>query len=182
MAGWCEYTNLYHIQSEYGLLELVDENGEIIEEPNKRGEIVCTGFDNFIMPFIRYRTGDYSSYSEIEECQCGRKYRLLNGIEGRWTQEMFFGKTGNKISMTALNMHSDIFENVENYQFIQNSPGECVLRIVKLPQYKTSDEEAIRAELEKKFSNSISVDFEYVDCIDRTIRGKQRFIIQNIKE
>ncbi len=182
LAGQCECSEKYHIQSEYGYIELVDEEGKVIKEPNKIGEIVCTGFDNKAMPLIRYRTGDFSSYSEKTTCRCGRHYTLLNNIVGRWTQEMFIGKTGNKISMTALNMHTDIFKNVENYQFVQDVPGECSIRIVKNDDYTSMDEENILKELQNKFDNSIEVKFEYVQEIGKTMRGKQRFIIQNIKD
>lgn len=180
LAGWCECSDLYHIQSEYGYIELVDEHGDVIDAPNIRGEIVCTGFDNFAMPFIRYRTGDYSSYADNQLCKCGRHYKLLNRIEGRWMQEMFIGKEGNKISMTALNMHTDIFKNVENYQFVQNEIGKCILKIVKNDNYSLLDEQKIQREILSKFDTSLSLQFEYVKKIDKTIAGKQRYIIQNV--
>ncbi|MCI8418123.1 MAG: phenylacetate--CoA ligase family protein [Lachnospiraceae bacterium] len=182
LAGQCECSEKYHIQSEYGYIELVDEDGKVIKEPNKIGEIVCTGFDNKAMPLIRYRTGDFASYSEKATCACGRHYTLLDNIVGRWTQEMFIGKTGNKISMTALNMHTDIFKNVENYQFIQDIPGKCSIRVVKNDNYSLMDEKNIFDELQKKFDNSMEIKFEYVKEIEKTMRGKQRFIIQNIKD
>lgn len=181
LAGWCEYSDKYHIQSEYGYLELIDEKGDVITEPGIRGEIVCTGFDCYAVPFIRYRTGDYASYAKEQTCRCGRHYKLLEGIEGRWTQEMFYGKKKNKISMTALNMHSDIFKNVRNYQFVQNEPGKCVLRIVCNNAYSIKDESMIRDELMKKFDYTIDLTFEYVDEILKTERGKQRFIVQNVE-
>lgn len=182
IAGWCEYSDKYHVQSEYGYLELVDECGSVIKKPDVTGEIVCTGFDNEVMPFIRYKTGDYSSYSRSQTCKCGRHYTLLNDISGRWTQELFIGIQGNKISMTAMNMHSDIFKNVRNYQFVQNIPGICILKIVKNSEYRAEDEKKIMAEMKKKFGNSLNIEFKYVNSIDRTIRGKQRYIIQNIKD
>ncbi len=182
IAGECEKSTFYHIQSEYGYFELIDDEGHVINEPNKRGEIVCTGFNNKVMPFIRYRTGDYASYVEQQFCECGRHYRLINNVEGRWTQEQFIGKDGNKISMTAVNMHSEIFNHVSNYQFEQNEKGKCILRIVKNDKYTNRDEQIIYDELMKKFNSSIEIIFEYVDNIVRTGRGKQRFIIQNINE
>lgn len=181
LAGQCECSEKYHVQSEYGYIELIDEQGKNIREPNKMGEIVCTGFDNDAMPLIRYRTGDFSSWSENSVCACGRHYVLLNDIVGRWKQEMFIGKKGNKISMTALNMHSDVFRNVENYQFIQNVPGECFIRIVRNKNYTLEDERNILHELREKFQDSLQVKIEYVQGIEKTMRGKQRFIIQNIE-
>lgn len=182
IAGWCECSQLYHIQSEYGYVELIDADGNVIKEPGKLGEIVCTGFDNRAMPFIRYRTGDYASYAGEQSCACGRHYRLLQEVRGRWTQELFFGADGTKISMTSMNMHSDIFRNVRNYQFVQDIPGKCVLRIVKNDGYTDLDEAAIQKKFNLKFGTSIELTIEYTDELQRTMRGKQRFIIQNIKE
>lgn len=180
IAGWCEKENLYHVNIEYGYCELIDEKGNVITEPNCRGEIVCTGFSNYLMPLIRYKTGDYASWNSERICSCGRQYPRLNDVEGRWVQEMLIGRDGNRISMTALNMHSDIFKNVENYQFIQEEIGKCILRIVRGESYTTFDEEKIRKELNKKFTYTIDIIFEYKDKIERTQRGKQRYIIQKL--
>ena len=84
--------------------------------------------------------------------------------------------------MTAMNMHSDIFKNVMNYQFVQNDPGICILKIVKNKEYRADDEKGIMDEIKKKFGSSLNVEFEYVNSIERTVRGKQRFIVQNIKD
>lgn len=82
MAAYCEYNNKYHIVPEYGIVELIDENGQIITTPNQVGEIVATGFGNYAMPFIRYRTGDLASFSS-NKCICGRSHRILSRIDGR---------------------------------------------------------------------------------------------------
>ncbi|ASS89472.1 phenylacetate--CoA ligase family protein [Aeribacillus pallidus] len=180
LAGECEKSNLYHIFSEYGYTELVDENNRVIKPPNIRGEIVGTGFNNYVMPLIRYKTGDYSEYAENQLCECGRHYKLLKGVEGRWLQEMLVTSKGNKISITAINMHSDIFDNVKQFQFYQNKPGFCILRIVKKPSYSAQDEANIVKELKKKLTDEISLDIEYVNEIERTSRGKYKFLIQEI--
>ena len=60
-GGKCELSGDYHFYSFYGYLELVDEKDSIIEEPGIEGRIVATGFDNSVMPLIRYDTGDWKS-------------------------------------------------------------------------------------------------------------------------
>ena len=52
----CEYGK-YHISPEYGIAEVVDENCNAVQS-GKMGELICTGFLNNAMPFIRYKTGD----------------------------------------------------------------------------------------------------------------------------
>lgn len=180
IAGWCEDSDLYHVQSEYGYMELLDENQKSIDAANKLGEIVCTGFFNKAMPFIRYQTADYSSYTDKGSCSCGRNYKLLNSIEGRWMQEMLVCKDGSKVSITALNMHSDIFENVKKYQLYQDTVGLCFLNIVKAQQYSDEDEKNIKLELIKKLGNSIELKIIYMDDIEKTQRGKFKYLIQKL--
>ena len=64
IAGECEINYDYHLAFEYGYTELIDKNGNIISEPNKRGEIVGTSFEMKGFPIIRYRTGDFAEYVE----------------------------------------------------------------------------------------------------------------------
>ena len=45
---------------------MVDLEGNVIEENNKVGEIVATSYDNYAMPLIRYKTGDFTSYSNYQ--------------------------------------------------------------------------------------------------------------------
>ncbi len=180
IAGWCEHSDLYHIQSEYGYTELLDEAHNPISETNKMGEIICTGFFNNAMPFIRYQTGDYSSYADKNSCPCGRSYKLLNSIKGRWRQEMLVCRDGIKVSITALNMHSEIFDRVEKYQFYQERPGECILNIVKAEGYSMEDETVIKRELLKKLGNSIDLTINYTDDIEKTERGKFKYLVQKL--
>lgn len=180
IAGWCEHSDLYHVQSEYGYMELIDESNSVITTPDRLGEIVCTGFGNKAMPFIRYRTGDFASYARKQACACGRNYKLLDKIEGRWMQEMLFSKDGSKISMTALNMHSDIFKRIKQYQFYQDQIGKVVLRIVRTDDYSQKDEDMLLTELKRRAGNSILFSVEYVSQIEKTPRGKYKYIIQNL--
>lgn len=180
IAGWCEYSDYYHINSEYGYTELIGPDNRVITKSCVTGEIVCTGFGNIVMPFIRYRTGDYSSYAEEQHCKCGRNYTLLNDIQGRWLQEMLVRKDSSKVSITALNMHSDIFRNVRNYQIIQNSPGELVIRVVKGENYSASDEDSIKKEFMLKLGGDFSINFVYDTDIEKTKAGKHKYLIQNI--
>lgn len=179
IAGWCEHSDLYHINSEYGYTELIDENNRIITDASIEGEIVCTGFNNMAMPFIRYQTGDYSSYA-YNDCPCGRNYKLLNSIEGRWLQEMIVCKDESKVSITALNMHSDIFKNVKQYQLYQDTVGVCIMNIVKADLYSDKDESAIKREFLLKIGDLVDLKINYVKDIEKTKAGKYKYLIQKL--
>ncbi|RLF52064.1 MAG: phenylacetate--CoA ligase family protein, partial [Thermoplasmata archaeon] len=81
-ATTCRYSYNYHVYPEYGITEIVHKDGTPVNKEGEIGEIVTTGFNNFIFPFIRYRTGDLGVVT-YQKCRCGRDYMLLKNIIGR---------------------------------------------------------------------------------------------------
>lgn len=179
LAGECEYNHDYHVFFEYGYLELVDENGKIITEANIKGEIVGTSFEMKGFPIIRYRTGDFAEYSD-NECTCGRNYKLIKNVQGRWTQEQIITKALSGISMTALNMHTNIFDNVVQYQFFQDEIGKVQLKILRGLDFSKKDEINIYKSFKEKFKDLVDLKIIYVEKIENTLIGKQRFLVQKL--
>jgi phenylacetate-CoA ligase len=179
LAGECEVSHDYHIFPEYGFVEIVKEDGRPATEEGEIGEIVGTSLHNPVMPLVRYRTGDWATIGP-RSCGCGRNYRLLKETRGRWMQEMMVGKLNNRISITALNMHSAIFDNVHQYQFHQTEKGRVELRIIPKPSYSTHDSAAILAAFNEKMGDTMDLELSFVDKLPLTERGKFRFIVQNI--
>lgn len=178
LAGECEQNAAYHIFPEYGVVELIDNEGNLILNPDVMGEIVSTNLNNFVFPFIRYKSLDLGTITE-EKCHCGRNHKLLTHIEGR-LQEFIITKTGRLISMVALNMHSEIFDNVKQFQFYQEKIGEVTIRIIKNSAYSDYDTQVIQTELMKKLGEDTKLSIQFVDAIPRTEQGKFRFLLQKI--
>lgn len=69
MISYSCFHGYHHVNEGNIFLELVNKNGDVIKEPNKTGQIVITSLKQYIMPFIRYKTGDYAQYIE-GGCDC----------------------------------------------------------------------------------------------------------------
>jgi len=179
LGGECEYSHSYHMFPLYGIVELVDQKGNIIEQPNQEGEIIATGFHNTITPFIRYRTGDIGIYDNFDRCECGRAYRRLKKVHGR-KQDYIITKTGKKVPLTAFifGQHFHAFENIYKMQIVQKEVGSIVVRIVKKTEYKTLDEKELKDKMLKSVDSDLTVDFSYVDEVEKTQSGKELFLIQ----
>src|SRR5690606_24049033 len=111
LAGECESSSSYHHFPDYGILEIIDDQGRLCTKEGERGEIVGTGLLNYCMPLIRYRTGDYATRLE-SYCACERHWNRFCDVEGHRKQEMIVTRNGGRVSLAALNMHGDIFEKV----------------------------------------------------------------------
>ena len=179
LAGECEKSKDYHIFPEYGYTELIGEDGKQVNEENKLGEIVATGFNNYACPFIRYRTMDMAIKGKNNCTHCGRQFQLIKKIEGR-LQEMILTKTNRYISMTAVNMHSDVFDNIKQFQFFQEEKGKVFFNIIRKNSYTEKDTEYIHRELNKKLGNDMDLIIHFVDHIPLTKNGKYRFLIQKL--
>lgn len=179
-SGECEKTDDQHVWPTYGYLELVDEHGQPITTPGERGEIVGTGYINTVMPFIRYRTGDFATYVGDRCSKCGRNHMLIRDIEGHRTQETLIATDGSEISITAINMHDDTFDNVRQYQFMQESPGAAILKVVPAAAFCDVDRDRLLMNLSEKLAGRVHVVLELVAEIPLSPMGKMVYVDQRI--
>jgi len=180
MGGNCLDSHEYFFYPFYGYTELLDENGKRIQKPGEVGRIVATSFDNFVMPFIRYDTGDLGVLSRLESFD-NMPCLVLERIEGR-SQDFIYLLDNTRVSLTAFifGQHFPQFSKIRELQLEQHEAGKLTLRIVKGRGYGPEDERNMKDQLIKSVSGRIKMEFEYVGSIEKTSRGKHRFLIQNI--
>jgi phenylacetate-CoA ligase len=179
-GGECEKNSTYHHFPDYGILEIIDDNGNSCEKEGERGEIVGTGLNNRCMPLIRYRTGDYATRL-VPHCECGRCWDRFTDVEGRWKQDMVIGKSGTKISIAALNMHGPLFLRVVRYQYFQDMPGICSLKVMVAPEFTEKDRVAIESAYQDKVGDEVRFEVQIVQDIPLTTRGKLKLLDSRIK-
>lgn len=175
LAGECEKSSAYHHFPDYGILEMIDEKGCACEHEGERGEIIGTGLYNRSMPLIRYRTGDYATRLEAP-CECGRCWDRFTEVEGRWKQDMVIGKNNTKISVAALNMHGPLFDRVIRFQYYQEVPGVCEVKIMPTSQFTEQDRLAIEVAYREKVGDEVTFSVRIVNDIPLTLRGKLKML------
>ncbi|MCM3610391.1 hypothetical protein M4S82_03945 [Planococcus sp. MERTA32b] len=180
IAGECEYSTEYHIEPLYGYAEIIDEDGNSINDGSV-GELVTTGFCNKGMPMLRYRTGDLASWSNKDDCKCGRPHLRLAKVHGRWKQDVLINSDNAPVSLTAINMHSDVFDKVIRYQFLQEVKGEVVMKILANRDFTNEDYSVILKELDEKTKGKIKYRIDLVDNIPLKPNGKYSIIDQRLK-
>lgn len=180
LAAECEQSADYHVWPTYGHCELLDEQGQSVTTPGGRGEIVATGFINTVVPFIRYRTGDYATYVADSCAACGRQQMILRRIRGHRTQEVLVAADGSSISWVGVNMHDDTFDRVRQFQFYQDRPGQAVLRVVPAEGFDDSDCRKMLRNLGVKLAGRVRFTVEVVGAIALSSRGKAIYVDQRI--
>ncbi len=164
---------------QYGHMELVDEAGHPVTRPGVLGEIVGTGYDNHVMPFVRYRTGDMGILSEGEHPLLPG-FPVLQSIEGR-RQEFLVCRDHRLIAVCGMGAaHSDAMAVVESMQLEQSEPGHFVIKVVSPQPLPAASREKIVRSMEAKTQGGCTAELREVSAIPRTLRGKHQLLIQRL--
>ena len=179
MAASMPDDDRYFFWPQYGYFELLDAENRPITQPGKLGFVVGTSFDNKVMPFVRYRTGDLAVLSD-------RGHPLLPGypacerIVGR-LQEFIVCRDHRLVSITTIGVaHFPELAAVDAIQYEQDRPGSLVLKVVADHRLDPAQLGRIAAAVAAKTQGGCDVEVVQVEHIARTPRGKARMLIQNL--
>lgn len=168
----CERGN-YHISSDYGLVELIPQD-------DGSAEIVGTGFDNFLMPLLRYRTGDSVISMEPDPspgCSCGSSFPRIKQILGR-IDDSIKTRDGRQIGM-MVNMF-DGLDNLWAGQVVQDSLDTIKVRVVPIRPLDDGARDNLVARARSLVGPDMNVEIDVVHDIPRTRNGKFRAVVCNI--
>jgi phenylacetate-CoA ligase len=179
MAASMPDDDRYFFWPQYGWFELLDAENRPITQPGKLGFVVGTSFDNQVMPFVRYRTGDLAVLSERGHPELPG-YPACERIVGR-LQEFIVCRDHRLISITTIGVaHFPELAEVEAIQYEQEIPGHLVLKVVAESPLTSDQRARIGHAVAAKTQGGCDVEVVQVERIPRTPRGKARMLVQHI--
>lgn len=172
LGGPCAGNDAVHIEPTYGYFELVDEQGNVIKKIGEVGEMVGTTLHNPYMPLIRYKTGDFAEYAGNYCDHCKRHLPLIKNIQGRWDKNKIYLSDNSYVSITALNLHSDLYLYIEGMQYIQKIKGELEVYLIKGDGFDAQVEQKFNEHFEQSLMGKCSYLIIYTDKILKEKNGK----------
>lgn len=178
IASQCQHRTGLHLHPLDHVVEVVDaiSGAPVVGKP---GKVLVTSLTNFAMPIIRYEIGDLAVMS-TEECPCGFPSLALKTIIGR-TSDFIQTPTGQRV-------HGEYFTHafygvggVRQFQFVQKSETDFVLRIVATPEFRKHDLDCILGITEKALGADANFHIEFPNEIRPSASGKQRFTISELE-
>jgi phenylacetate-CoA ligase len=136
------------------------------------------------MPFLRYRTGDMASFSNVP-CPCGLQKPVVDGLYGR-EGDFVISASGQRFSPNILTFPFDTANGLGIWesQVVQPAPGHLTVRLVPLAGYPDHSlalaKRHIADGLSQRLNETFTIDFEIVSQIERQARGKFRWIISEV--
>jgi phenylacetate-CoA ligase len=174
LAGEGRKSELFYFWPTYGFVEF--------GPPDEEGlcEVIGTSFHNLAMPLIRYRTGDYVRLADPRtDGALEFPWPAVSEIAGR-EQEYLVSGGGRRISLTAINMHSAIFDDLYAVQFHQEVPGLADLLYVAGPRFDRARLPAIEAAVRRKLGDDFQIELRAVTEVEKTARGKHRWLVSKL--
>jgi phenylacetate-CoA ligase len=170
----CGEADGFHRCDEHAVMEIALPQGGASFEG--RGAFLITDLDNHAMPILRYANGD-AGVLAAQPCPCGRIGGRILSLQGR-VNDLLVTEDGACISGAIAPHALRLSRGVILYQFVQDRPGQVLVRIVRSAEYDRSSEEMrLRDILAKHLGASSEITFEYPDDIERSPAGKIRFVI-----
>lgn len=174
LAGEGRESDLFYFWPTYGLVEFGPPDAEGLRE------VIGTSFHNLAMPLIRYRTGDYVRLAEASDpANLEFPWPAAVEVAGR-EQEFLVSGSGRRISLTAFNMHDALFDGLFAIQFFQEEPGVAEFRYVPSPAFRATQLTAIEAGVRRKLGDDFRITFREVREVEKTARGKHRWLVSRL--
>jgi phenylacetate-CoA ligase len=178
VAQECRAQNGLHINSENLLVEVVKDGRQVA--PGELGEIVITRLDNFVMPFVRYRTGDLGVMAAFS-CECGRSLPLLEKVEGR-VQDTIISNNGTIVSGPFFAHLMKDCPDVKEFQVQQVSLDQLLIVVVLEGERPFSSKARIERIAREYMGRDMQIQFEVRDSIPLTRNGKRRVIVSHLED
>ena len=167
----------YHSSEEYGITEIVDEEGNPIK--SGVGRLVTTDLWNYAHPFIRYDVQD-SVEIDSEPCPCGNQHLRITRIWGR-DNELLVAPSGRRYTVHHFTVFfestvsPELKDSIDQFQFIQHKDGTATLNIVTNNNYDETVGCFLKTYWEKEFGSEVKINV--VEKISLMNNNKRKFII-----
>lgn len=176
-AGECGEHAGKHVAEEYGITEVVDDDGNPVPSGTP-GYLVGTSLHNTAMPMLRYRTSDVSAIVE-EPCACGRTLRRIRPVTTK-AEDIVVTPDGRLISPSILTHPFKPFSGIRASQLIQEDECTLRVRIVAGPSFTDAHWAELAAKLAARLGPEMRIERELVDDIPRERSGKYRWVISRV--
>jgi phenylacetate-CoA ligase len=157
----------------------VDEDFAAVEFVKNEGggyKVVGTNFTNLATPLVRYEVGDLVELPAargggVKAAAPGREVAAIDGRQ----EEYVVLRNGVRIGRMD-HVFKDMTQ-IREAQIVQRGPGDILVRVVRGAKYGGGDEARLRQEFYQRVGHEADVKIEYVDAIEKTARGKLRFVV-----
>jgi putative adenylate-forming enzyme len=178
LAAECRQHHGLHLFEDLVITEVVDEQNQPVPPGTYGAKVLITALYNRTQPLIRYELHD-SVRVFTETCPCGRRFTLLDGIQGRTEDTLTFpARFGGVVALHPLVFHR-ILDAVPagSWQIVQGADHLTVLLAGAPADYREEElAKALQAALTAQGVVVPAITVERVAAIPKSASGKAPLI------
>lgn len=165
----------FHPEPLYGVVELVDEQGQAVEV-GARGRIITTGLRLTGQPFLRYDTGDSALRTGTDPW--GQP--IFREIRSRRRREGLICDDGSFLPAAILGVHSMEVLAARRFRFRQYEPGRVTFLVEPASGATDAQIKHLHTAMAAVVGDRIDLELEVVERLETPANGKERLVDQRI--
>ncbi|MFO0792259.1 MAG: AMP-binding protein [Pirellulales bacterium] len=187
LTNGCSTSGGMHVNADWALLEVVDENNQPVPNGEKGAKVLVTNLANHVQPIIRYEVGDFVTMA-TEPCQCGNNLPLVKCVEGRdsdtFTIQLPSGEL-KPLQPSVFELAMSRLVDVREYQLVQEENTRFRIRMEPLPGQPVNEhraERVIHDEIKQYgLEGKLSIDLEFVERLAADGDKKFKRVVSKVR-
>lgn len=178
--GWQCKAHEYHVDADRNVVEIADPQGNPLPV-GQAGQVIVTNFQQFGMPFIRYRLRDIGALSD-RTCTCGCHFPIMEQVRGR-VNDFLPTPAGDLVTPHFFfHLFDDLPQNpVKDWRIVQERADALVYEYVPEQHFSAKALQHGVDLIQRRFGENCLVESRAVEDIPLTPAGKQRCIVSKLR-
>jgi putative adenylate-forming enzyme len=183
LAAECSAHQGLHLFEDFSIVEVVDEHNRPVPAGEQGARVLLTVLFRRTQPLIRYELSDLVRPSVHEHCACGRPFALLENIEGRAIEVLYFPATSGKQEQVSPYVLHTLFDPLPltGWQVVQEPDGLHIFLTGVSPEFSDDElRDLVRETLIKRGLLVPAIRIRRVAALYKNASGKTPLVLSHL--
>jgi putative adenylate-forming enzyme len=183
LAAECSAHQGLHLFEDFSIVEVVDEHNRPVPAGEQGARVLLTVLFRRTQPLIRYELSDLVRPSVHEHCACGRPFALLENIEGRAIEVLYFPATSGKQERVSPYLFHTLFHPLPltGWQVVQEPDGLHIFLTGAPPEFSDDGlRDLVRETLIKRGLLVPAIRIRRVAALYKNASGKTPLVLSHL--
>ncbi|HEY1354234.1 MAG TPA: AMP-binding protein [Ktedonobacteraceae bacterium] len=183
LAAECSAHQGLHLFEDFSIVEVVDEHDRPVPAGEQGARVLLTVLFRRTQPLIRCELSDLVRPSVHQQCACGRPFALLENIEGRAIEVLYFPAVSGKQERVSPYVLHTLFDPLplSGWQIMQEPDGLHIFLTGASPEFSDDGlRDLVRGALIKRGLLVPAIKIQRVAALYKNASGKTPLVLPHL--